>query len=193
MKALQYRTIGQPPEVVEIDTPEPGPGQVRLKVTAAGVCHSDEYIMGLPENEYIYGLPLTLGHEGAGVVDRVGDGVQYIEEGTSMAVYGPWGCGICYECSSGRENYCRNAAKFGITPPGLGAPGAMAEYLIVDSPRHLLPLGDLDPVQNVSLTDAGLTPYHAIKGSLGKLPSGATAVVIGWADWGTWPCRSCAP
>ena len=179
MKALQYRTIGQPPEVVEIDTPEPGPGQVRLKVTAAGVCHSDEYIMGLPENEYIYGLPLTLGHEGAGVVDRVGDGVQYIEEGTSMAVYGPWGCGICYECSSGRENYCRNAAKFGIVPPGLGAPGAMAEYLIVDSPRHLLPLGDLDPVRNVSLTDAGLTPYHAIKGSLGKLPSGATAVVIG--------------
>ena len=120
MKALQYRTIGQPPEVVEIDTPEPGPGQVRLKVTAAGVCHSDEFIMSLPESDYIYGLPLTLGHEGAGVVDRVGDGVQYVEEGTSMAVYGPWGCGICYECSSGRENYCRNAAKFGITPEMLG-------------------------------------------------------------------------
>ena len=179
MKALQYRSIGQAPEVVEIETPEPGPGQVRLKVTAAGVCHSDEYIMSLAEGEYVYGLPLTLGHEGAGIVDKVGEGVKYIEEGQSMAVYGPWGCGLCYECSSGRENYCRNAGKYGIAPPGLGAPGSMAEYLIVDSPRHLVPLGDLDPVKNVSLTDAGLTPYHGIKGSLEKLHSGATAVVIG--------------
>ena len=81
MKALQYRTIGQAPEVVEIETPEPGPGQVRLKVTAAGVCHSDEFIMGLPEDQYVYGLPLTLGHEGAGIVDKLGDGVKYIEEG----------------------------------------------------------------------------------------------------------------
>lgn len=179
MKALQYRAIGAPPEVVEIETPEPGPGQVRIKVTAAGVCHSDEYIMSLSEQAYVYGLPLTLGHEGAGVVDKLGAGVEYLEAGTPVAVYGPWGCGLCYECASGRENYCRNAQKYGITPPGLGSPGAMAEYLIVDSPRHLLPLGDLDPVQTVSLTDAGLTPYHAIKGSLEKLPSGATAVVIG--------------
>ncbi|MBF4994229.1 NAD(P)-dependent alcohol dehydrogenase [Arthrobacter gandavensis] len=179
MKALQYRSIGQAPEVVEIETPEPGPGQVRLKVTAAGVCHSDEYLMSLPEEDYVYGLPLTLGHEGAGVVDKIGQGVKYIEEGQSMAVYGPWGCGLCYECSSGRENYCRNAGKYGIAPPGLGAPGSMAEYLIVDSARHLVPLGDLDPVKNVSLTDAGLTPYHGIKGSLEKLHSGATAVVIG--------------
>ncbi|MCC3281529.1 MULTISPECIES: NAD(P)-dependent alcohol dehydrogenase [Arthrobacter] len=179
MKALQYRSIGSAPEIVEIDTPEPGPGQIRLKVTAAGVCHSDEYIMSLPEDQYIYGLPLTLGHEGAGTVDMIGEGVKHIEEGQSMAIYGPWGCGLCYECSSGRENYCRNAAKYGIAPPGLGAPGAMAEYIIVDSARHLVPLGDLDPVQNVSLTDAGLTPYHAIKGSLEKLPSGSTAVVIG--------------
>lgn len=179
MKALQYRSLGAAPEVVEIETPEPGPGQIRLKVTAAGVCHSDEFIMSLPKDQYSYGLPLTLGHEAAGVVDKVGAGVKHIDEGQSMAVYGPWGCGLCYECSSGRENYCRNAVQYGIAPPGLGAPGAMAEYLIVDSARHLVPLGDLDPVKNVSLTDAGLTPYHAIKGSLEKLHSGSTAVVIG--------------
>ena len=173
MKALQYRTIGAPPEVVEIETPEPGPGQVRLKVTAAGVCHSDEFIMSLPEDSYAYGLPLTLGHEGAGVVDKLGDGVTGIAVGESMAVYGPWGCGYCYPCSKGQENYCENAAELGITPPGLGSPGAMAEYLVVDNARHLVPLGDLDPVRNVSLTDAGLTPYHAIKASLGKLVPGS--------------------
>ncbi len=55
----------------------------------------------------------------------------------------------------------------------------MAEYLLVDDARHLVPLGDLDPVANVSLTDAGLTPYHAIKMSLPKLIAGSTAVVIG--------------
>ena len=179
MKALQYRTLGAPPEVVEIDTPEPGPGQVRLKITAAGVCHSDAFLMSLPEEAYIYGLPLTLGHEGAGIVDKLGEGVKGVAVGESYAVYGPWGCGHCYTCSQGHENYCENAAKLGIAPPGLGSPGAMAEYLIVDDARHLVPLGDLEPIQNVSLTDAGLTPYHAIKESLGKLIPGSVAVVIG--------------
>jgi propanol-preferring alcohol dehydrogenase len=179
MKALQYRTIGAAPEVVEIETPEPGPGQVRLKVTAAGACHSDSFVMSLPEEAYVYGLPLTLGHEGAGVVDKLGEGVTGLEVGTSVAVYGPWGCGRCYMCAQGRENYCERATDLGIAPPGLGSPGAMAEYMIVDDPRHLVPLGDLDPVVNVSLTDAGLTPYHAIKGSLHKLVPGSVAVAIG--------------
>ncbi|OUD99533.1 Alcohol dehydrogenase [Clavibacter michiganensis subsp. michiganensis] len=60
----------------------------------------------------------------------------------------------------------------------------MAEYMIVDDPRHLVPLGDLDPVANVSLTDAGLTPYHAIKTSLPKLGAGTYAVVIGTGGLG---------
>lgn len=179
MKALQYRTIGSEPEVVEIDTPEAGPGQVRLKVTAAGACHSDSFIMGLPAEAYVYGLPLTLGHEGAGIVDQLGAGVTGVSIGDAVAVYGPWGCGHCHACAQGKENYCERAAELGIAPPGLGAPGSMAEYVIVDSARHLAPLGDLDPVANVALTDAGLTPYHAIKPTLPKLVPGSTAVVIG--------------
>ncbi|MUK01216.1 alcohol dehydrogenase catalytic domain-containing protein [Vibrio cholerae] len=179
MKALQYRTIGSAPEVVDIPTPSPGPGEVLLKVTAAGVCHSDAFIMGLPEDQYVYGLPLTLGHEGAGTVEALGAGVTGLELGDSVLVYGPWGCGRCYPCSKGEENYCEHAAAQGIQPPGLGAPGAMAEYLLVDDARHLVPLGDLDPVASVPLTDAGLTPYHAIKKSLPKLVPGSTAVVIG--------------
>ena len=55
----------------------------------------------------------------------------------------------------------------------------MAEYLIIDDARHLVPLGDLDPIETVSLTDAGLTPYHAIRAAQSKLFPGATAVVIG--------------
>lgn len=179
MRALQYRTIGAGPELVEIETPEPGPGQVRLKVAAAGACHSDDFIMSLPAEQYTFGLPLTLGHEGAGVVDKLGEGVAGIEVGDSVAVYGPQGCGRCYTCAQGQENYCERAVELSITPPGLGSPGAMADYMIVPDARFLLPLGDLDPVANVALTDAGLTPYHAIKPSLPVLVPGSTAVVIG--------------
>ncbi len=179
MKAVQYRTIGQGPEIVEIADPHPGPGQIRLRVTAAGLCHSDWFVMDLPEDQYSYGLPLTLGHEGAGVVDELGDGVQGVQIGEAYAIYGPWGCGRCHACARGAENYCPHAAALGITPPGLGSPGAMAEYVIVDDARHLVPLGDLDPVATVSLTDAGLTPYHAIVAARDKLYPGATAVVIG--------------
>ncbi|MFJ9367973.1 NAD(P)-dependent alcohol dehydrogenase [Nocardia sp. NPDC101769] len=179
MKALQYVTVGMEPEVREIPTPEPGPGQVLLQVTAAGVCHSDDFVMSRPAEAFGFELPLTLGHEGAGTVAAVGAGVRGLELGTNVVVYGPWGCGTCWFCAQGLENYCSRAAELGIFPPGLGAPGAIAEYMIVDSPRHLVPIGDLDPVATVPLTDAGLTPYHAIKRSLGKVRAGSWAVVIG--------------
>jgi propanol-preferring alcohol dehydrogenase len=179
MKAVQYRKVGQAPEVVEVPVPEPGPGQVLLKVTAAGLCHSDLAVMGWPEEQFPYPLPLTLGHEGAGTVAALGSGVTQVAEGDEVAVYGPWGCGRCRVCAEGRENCCPHAAGLGIMPPGLGSPGALAEYMLVDSPRHLVPLHGLGPAQAAPLTDAGLTPYHAIRGSLPKLIPGSTAVVIG--------------
>ncbi|MGW6153308.1 NAD(P)-dependent alcohol dehydrogenase [Streptomyces sp. NPDC055144] len=184
MKAVQYRTVGAAPEVVQIPVPAPGPGQVLLRMTAAGVCHSDIAVMSRPAEQLGFPLPLTLGHEGVGTVAAVGDGVVAVEVGDAVAVYGPWGCGTCAKCAEGKENYCLRAKELGIYPPGLGAPGAMAEYLVVDSPRHLVPLGGLDPVQAVPLTDAGLTPYHAIKRSLPKLVPGSTAVVIGTGGLG---------
>ncbi|MDQ1041339.1 propanol-preferring alcohol dehydrogenase [Streptomyces sp. V3I8] len=184
MKALQYRTIGAAPEVVVVPDPEPGPGQVLLKVTAAGVCHSDIAVMSWPAEGFPYELPLTLGHEGVGTVAALGAGVTGVREGDAVAVYGPWGCGSCAKCAEGKENYCLRADELGIRPPGLGAPGAMAEYLLVDDPRHLVPLDGLDPVAAVPLTDAGLTPYHAIKRSLPKLVPGSTAVVIGTGGLG---------
>lgn len=179
MRALQYVAVGREPEVVEIDKPSPAPGQVLLQVLAAGICHSDQFIMSLPEEQYIYGTPLTLGHEGVGKVVEVGEGVAASWIGQNVAVYGPWGCGYCRACIVGQESYCVNAAAQGIVPPGLGAPGAMAEYMIVNDARFLFPIGDLDPAKAVSLTDAGLTPYHAITNELAKLAPGSTAATIG--------------
>ncbi|ROZ64290.1 NAD(P)-dependent alcohol dehydrogenase [Kocuria soli] len=179
MRALQYVEIGKPPQVVEIDKPTPAPGEVLLKVTAAGACHSDEFIMSLPEDQYIYGLPLTLGHEGVGIVEELGEGATGVKVGDAVAVYGPWGCGACKKCQEGHEQYCPHAAELGIAPPGLGSPGSMAEYMIVKSPRHLVPIGDLDPVAAVALTDAGLTPYHAIKSVMPRLSGASWVVTIG--------------
>ena len=180
MKAVQYREFGQHPEVVEIDRPTPGPGQVLLRVTAAGLCHSDVFLMSIPKDQYAFGaLPLTLGHEGVGVVAELGAGVTGVAVGDAVAVYGPWGCGTCHECAMGHENYCERATELAILPPGLGAPGAMAEYMVVDAARHLVPIYDLDPAEAAPLTDAGLTPYHAIKSALPVLGAGSTAVVVG--------------
>ncbi len=178
MKALQHVSFGAKPEVREVPQPDPGPGEVLLRVTAAGICRSDLHIISTPEAEYRFGPPpLTLGHEAAGVVVEVGPGASQFEIGTPVLVYGPWGCGICRACSGGQENYCQRAD--GVRAPGISVDGALAEYLLVDNERHLVPLGNLDPVQAVALTDAGLTSYHAVKSASPKLGPGKIALVIG--------------
>lgn len=175
MQAVQYRAFGKGPELVDVDKPKPGPGEVLLKITAAGLCHSDEVVMSFPEDGYPYPMPMTLGHEPAGIVEELGEGATGVEVGDSVIVYGCWGCGVCAMCADGRENLCLT----GMVSPGLGVDGAMAEYMVVDTPRHLVPIGDLDPVRAASLTDAALTPYEAIKKVLPHLTGGSTAVVIG--------------
>lgn len=182
MRALRYTTVGQPPTVEDVDEPVPAGGQVLLRVLAAGACHSDEFVMGLPSEALStmgVSLPLTLGHEGVGVVTQLGPAATGVEMGDVVAVYGAWGCGRCHTCTTGAEQYCERAAALQIHPPGLGAHGAMADFLLVDDARHLVPLDGLDPVAAAPLTDAGLTPYHSIKPVLPSLTPGTTAVVIG--------------
>ena len=83
-----------------------------------------------------------------------------------LLVYGPWGCGTRWHCAAGAENLCPDRRFRGC---GLGVDGGLAEYVVVPSPRLLVPLGDLDPVEAAPLTDAGLTSYHAIKPELPRL------------------------
>jgi alcohol dehydrogenase, propanol-preferring len=179
MKAYQLTAWQAPPEMREMDVPEPGPGQVLLKVGGAGACHSDLHLMEWPEGTMDFELPFTLGHENAGWVEAVGAGVEGLELGESVAVYGPWGCGRCRACRLSAENHCERQAEIGAFGGGLGLDGGMAEYMLVPHPRLLLPLGDLDPRDAAPLSDAALTPYHAIKRSQHLLHPGATAVVIG--------------
>ncbi|WDZ87782.1 NAD(P)-dependent alcohol dehydrogenase [Micromonospora cathayae] len=183
MRALRLRDWKTEPELVEVDEPTPGPGQVVVRIGAAGACHSDLHLMHDFEAGAVpWNPPFTLGHENAGWVHALGAGVTGLEVGQPVAVYGPWGCGTCARCRVGVDTYCENPA--GAPVPGggggLGMDGGMAEYLLVPAARHVLPLPEgLDPVQAAPLTDAGLTPYHAVRRSWAKLPPGSTALVIG--------------
>ncbi len=179
MKAYQLTAWQSAPEMREVDVPEPGPGQVLIKVGGAGACHSDLHLMEWPEGTMDFDLPFTLGHENAGWVETLGAGVEGLEVGEAVAVYGPWGCGRCRACRLSAENYCERQAEIGAFGGGLGLDGGMAEYMLVPHSRLLLPLGDLDPREAAPLSDAALTPYHAIKRSLHLLVPGSTAVVIG--------------
>lgn len=183
MRAYQLHAYHKPPELTTVDTPEPGPGEVVVKVAGSGACHSDLHLEEWPAEQmeaFGWSLPFTLGHENAGWVERVGAGVTGVGPGLPVAVYGPWGCGMCYTCRQGKENYCERAADQAAMGGGLGRDGGMAEYLLVPSARLLLPLpGDLDPRDAAPLSDAALTPYHALKPSLPGLVGGTTAVVIG--------------
>jgi propanol-preferring alcohol dehydrogenase len=162
----------------EVAQPDPGPGQVLIRIGGAGACHSDISLMqfsaGGPRE-----TPMTLGHENAGWIEAFGPGTvptPGLEIGSPVAVYGAWGCGQCSNCRKGMENYCLNISASG---PGLSVDGGMAEYLLVPAARYLVPLGDMAPAEAAPLTDAGLTPYHAIKQALPLLVPGSFVVVIG--------------
>ena len=177
MKAFQLVGYQKPPELREVPVPEPGPGQVLLKIGGAGACHSDLHLMEAPAGTRPFRFPFTLGHENAGWVAKLGPGAAGYSLGDPVLVYGPWGCGHCLNCRMGMENYCENAEEG--RAGGLGRDGGMASYLVVPSTRFLVPLGALDPRDAAPLTDAALTSYHAVKRSLHLLGPGATAVVIG--------------
>ena len=172
MKAAVLHAIGEPLRIEEVALPRPGPGQVLVKVAAAGVCHSDLHQRDgtVPPHR----LPLIMGHENAGWVAGLGQGAEGVAEGDPVVVYGGWGCGQCRFCLGGQEQLCDGARW-----SGLGPDGGYAEYLLVPATRHLLPAGRLDLVKAAGLTDAGLSSYRAVKKALPSLLAGTTAVVIG--------------
>lgn len=176
MQCVRFVGVGQSAQLQEIPKPSPGAGQVLIKIGGAGVCHSDLHVM---EEDLGFQPPFTLGHENAGWVEALGQGVTGLREGDAVAVYGPWGCGRCHACQRSMENYCENWAEINGFGGGLGLDGGMAEYMLVPSARWLVPLGDLPPAKAAPLSDAALTPYHAIKRALPQLDADSTVVVAG--------------
>lgn len=183
MLALRLTSWHSSPVLEDVPDPTAGDGEVVVQVGGAGACHSDLHLMNEFEDGALpWGPPFTLGHENAGWVHAVGPGVRGLEPGQPVAVVGAWGCGTCARCLDGLETYCErpDLAPVPGGGGGLGLDGGMAEYLLVPAARHLVPLPDgLDPAHAAPLTDAALTPYHAIRRSWAKLGPGSVAVVIG--------------
>jgi len=175
MKAALLSEYHRPLELVEQPEPEPlGSRDVVVRVGGAGVCATDLHaIDGLMEPA---GLrpPVVLGHENAGWVHAVGDGVTAAAVGDAVLVYPPYSCGLCVPCRRGHDMHCE---RHGFT--GLTRDGGFADYVLVDE-RSLLQLPDgVDPGDVAPHADAGLTAYHAVKKLVPHLVPGSTAVVLG--------------
>lgn len=179
-----YRLFDDGPRLVEnLPVPVLREGQVLVKIAGAGACHSDLHVMdAVASGKSFFRPPFTLGHENTGWVEALGPGVRGVEIGEPVAVYCAWGCGRCRACLRSCENYCEE--QLILLGGGLGRDGGMATYMVVPALRYLVPLGDLEPHDAAPLTDAGLTPYHAISRVLPLLAPDATAVVIGLGGLG---------
>jgi len=177
---IAYRLVQpqEPPQLQDVAKPSPGAGQLLIKVGGCGLCHTDIGLMARTKAEWFDTLPpFTLGHEIAGWVEEIGQGVVGFKSGEPVAVVPVWGsCGHCAPCRRGEENFCYYISR--LIGAGVGFDGGLAEYVVVDS-RFAVPMGDFDPVLAAPLTDAGLTTYTAIKPALPSLVPGSTAVVIG--------------
>src|SRR3954447_22277361 len=99
------------PVLREVPRPDPGPGEVLVKVDAAGLCHSDVHMIEAPAGVFPVDVPFTLGHETAGTVAALGAGVTGVAEGQRVLVYSRWGCGACWQCVQGRENLCERSIQ----------------------------------------------------------------------------------
>lgn len=184
MRAFRMLHWQEPPSLVEIDRPEPGPGQIRIKVAGNGVCQSDLHMPHLPaamEKFLGWKMPFTLGHEVGGWVDAFGAGVVGFEPGQPVAVVSTRSCGHCLECDAGFDNAC----EWNKVGRGYGMDGGIADYVIVESARAVLPLEHLDPKTAGPLTDAGSTSLHGVHRVTDRLGPGRTAFVIGAGGLGS--------
>ena len=158
MRAAVVTAFDRPVSLEERPIPEPGPGQVLVRLETCGVCHTDIHAMrgDWPVKP---GLPFVPGHEGVGIVEGLGDGVTSpaIGQRVAMAWLGH-ACGECRYCIDGRENLCEQQQNTGYS-----IDGGYAEYELADA-RFAVPVPDgVTPLDAAPLTCAGVTTYAAIK------------------------------
>jgi len=172
MKAAVFRGPKQPLVIEEVETPNPGPGEILVKVAACGVCHTDiGYIdEGVPTFKK---PPMILGHEAAGSVAGLGEGVTKFTEGDRVLVPAVFTCGECEYCRTGRENICLNMRMLGNHMDG-----AYAEYVVVPAKDCIRMPEEIPLEEGCIIADAVSTPYHAVK-NRAKVKAGDVVCVYG--------------
>ncbi|MDT9691592.1 Zn-dependent alcohol dehydrogenase [Streptomyces sp. P9(2023)] len=185
VRAAFLPAVGSPLEITGIRLPEPGPGQVRVRLAAAGVCHSD---LSLTNGTMRVPVPAVLGHEGAGTVVSVGEGVTHVAPGDGVVLNWAPSCGDCHPCSLGEVWLCADALTgagnvHAATEdgtdlhPGLNV-AAFAEETVVAG-NCVLPVPDGVPLTDAALLGcAVLTGWGAIHHSA-RVRQGESVVVYG--------------
>jgi len=171
MKAVRYLGPKQPFRLEDVPTPEPGPGEVRVRIRAAGMCHTELHFESGLLNLGV--APLTMGHEIAGEIDRVGRGVDGARVRQRVLVYYYSGCGECEWCRTGQENLCGSLrAEYGFFNDG-----GYAEYIVVPE-RNAVALPDGVSLEDAAPIGCGVTTaVHAC--SLASVGKGDVVVVYG--------------
>jgi len=192
IRAAVLESFGAPLEVQELDLAEPGPGEVLVRLEACGVCHTDLYTAsGADPSGY---APAVLGHEGAGVVERVGDGVRLLAEGDHVVTLFSPQCGECIHCASPRTNLClaiREQQNQGYLPDGTtrlsrdGEPirhfmgcSTFAEYTVMPE-IALAKVSPEAPLDRACLFACGLSTGLGAAMYTAQVQDGSTCVVFG--------------
>ena len=171
MRVIQVSRANGPFEIVERPIPEPAAGQVRIKIQACGVCHSDSLVKeGLwPGIQY----PRVPGHEVVGVVDALGSGVKQWRAGQRVGVGWHGGhCGYCNSCQRGDFFAC----EVSLLTTGISFDGGYAEYMVAPAIALALMPEELTPVEAAPLMCAGITTFNALRNS-GARPGDLVAVL----------------
>ena len=158
MKAAVVRQFHTPVVIEDRPIPEPGPGQVLVKIEASGLCHTDIHAAN-GDWPVKPSPPFIPGHEGVGIVQRLGDGVTAVREGDRVAIpWLGWACGECDYCITGWETLCERQKN-----TGYAIDGGWGEYALgYASYVGKVPEG-IDPFEAAPLTCAGVTTYKAVK------------------------------
>ncbi len=159
MTAVQISRPGGPFEVVKREVLAPGPNQVRIRVQACGICHSDMFVKEghWPGLQY----PRVTGHEVAGVIDEVGAGVTAWKKSQRVGVgWHGWHCGHCDPCRRGDFINCRN-----LRITGFSDDGGYAQYMIASSDALALIPDSLSPAEAAPILCAGITTFNSLRHS----------------------------
>jgi 2-desacetyl-2-hydroxyethyl bacteriochlorophyllide A dehydrogenase len=170
MKAIRLTAPGQLLEAQEISKPVPGQEDVLIQVKAAGICHSDAHYRA--GKSRVHPLPLTLGHEVAGVIESVGTSVARFRPGDRVCVHYLATCGACAYCSDGNEQFCPSASMIGKYRDG-----GYAEYILMPA-RSVFHLPQEIPfAEGAIMMCSSATSFHALKKA--RLKPGETVAIFG--------------
>jgi NAD+-dependent secondary alcohol dehydrogenase Adh1 len=177
VKAVRVHDYHTDPKIDDIAEPQlQGPLDVIVKIGGAGVCRTDLHIL---EGQWAAAmdpqLPYVIGHENAGWVHAVGDGVSNVAVGDTVILHPQPSCGLCRACRAGNDMHCVNAFFPGLS----NNDGGMAEYLRTTARACVKLDPSTNPADVAALADAGITAYHAVRKAVPVLWPGTTAVVQG--------------